>query len=633
MRVNGLYGHVRSNDARSLALFGAFLLAFHVMAMVSLLVPLAMFDPEHSPLYGWSGYLTRWVPLVTLAGGALFAVQMIWHVRFVRTKTAFRFVDGSDEPRLCRIIEPLAIAAGLPSPYVGVIESPAMNAFACGIRRQDAVLVFTRGLIDGLDDDELAAVAAHELTHVVNGDIRLIAAANVCLNSLLLLQAHPGKPVNRVQQAVALPIAAVTLPILFVLIVIVWLLRRLALEGARLTRLMIASSREFIADAEAVRLTHNPAALVSALRRIDGRSRLAGIGAGQDAMMIDGEHTGAMATHPTVAERIRAIIAVTGSMALNAPARRDTRTFRAVEQPRSNFGRKAAAAGARVERSEAPQPTRAVRSGLSREMAIGAMAAVLAFVFVRGPELRTPEAVAATLDPRPLRAMFAIAGAGFECQAKGTVALAGVGRLPTDCGEAEVEAALGEHRGQNTSMGRLADALPRNLFGTFSMSGDGEAPAHDAAAARVERERCFITETYSVGDRGLRKVDTTADPHEDISVVRYLRTLETSALRVGAAAPSELDAELVAYVDQRGLLTQVIHRFFGEPGLRAAGEALASPAHQRAVALLGERLSAVEFTRGRSAVSVAEMRLLAASPTEFVPCVARENRVQASPAG
>jgi hypothetical protein len=329
-----------------------------------------------------------------------------------------------------------------------------------------------------------------------------------------------------------------------------------------------------------------------------------------------------MATHPTVAARIRAIVAVTGSMARNAPARRDTRPVRPVEQPRAHFGRKAAS-------SEPPGPRRAsaqtpARSGPSREMALGAMAAVLAFAVVRGPELRSPEAAAATLDPRPLRALFAIAGAGFKCQAQGTAALAGGGALPTACGEAQVEAALGEHRGQDTPMGRLADAAPRNMFGTFSMSGGDAAPGQDAAAARVAAERCFITETYAVGDRGLRQVDTAADPHDDISVVRYLATLEKSALRVGAAAPGELDAELVAYVDQRSLLTQVIHRFFGEPGLRVAAEAFASPAHRQAVARLGERLPAAEFRGGLGPVALAEMQLLAASPADFLPCAARQ---------
>ena len=65
MRVNGLYGHVRRNDVRSIALFAGFVAAFHLLAMLALVVPLAMYDPDHAPLYGWTGYLVRWVPIVT----------------------------------------------------------------------------------------------------------------------------------------------------------------------------------------------------------------------------------------------------------------------------------------------------------------------------------------------------------------------------------------------------------------------------------------------------------------------------------------------------------------------------------------------------------------------------------------
>jgi len=264
MRVNGLYGHVRSNDLRSIALFAGFVTAFHVLAALALVIPLAMLDPDHAPLYGWSGYMARWVPIVTGFGAVLFAVQMAWHTRLVRRRTEFRFVDETEEPRLCRIVEPLAITAGLPTPYVGVIESPALNAFACGIQRKDAVLVFTRGLIDGLDDEELAAVAAHEIVHIVNGDIRLIAAANVCLDTLRLLQQRRDpRLVNRVWQGLTLPLIALTLPLLVVLVLVTCYLRRLAVDGSHLTRRLIASAREFIADAEAVRLTQNPAALVS----------------------------------------------------------------------------------------------------------------------------------------------------------------------------------------------------------------------------------------------------------------------------------------------------------------------------------------------------------------------------------
>src|SRR5215212_9837035 len=115
MRVNGLYGHVRSNDVRSLTLFAGFVAAFQLLAMLALLVPLAMLDPEHAPLYGWTGYLVRWVPIVTAVGALLFAVQMAWHTRVVRGRTEFRFVNA-EEPRLCRLVAPLAIAAGLPTP-------------------------------------------------------------------------------------------------------------------------------------------------------------------------------------------------------------------------------------------------------------------------------------------------------------------------------------------------------------------------------------------------------------------------------------------------------------------------------------------------------------------------------------
>jgi hypothetical protein len=61
--------------------FAGFVVAFHVLAALALVVPLAMLDPDHAPLYGWTGYLVRWVPIVTVAGILLFVVQMAWHVR------------------------------------------------------------------------------------------------------------------------------------------------------------------------------------------------------------------------------------------------------------------------------------------------------------------------------------------------------------------------------------------------------------------------------------------------------------------------------------------------------------------------------------------------------------------------
>jgi Zn-dependent protease with chaperone function len=645
MRVNGLYGHVRSNDARSIALFAGFVAAFHLLAMLALVVPLAMYDPDHGPLYGWSGYLVRWVPIVTVIGAILFAVQMAWHVRTVRRRTDFRFVDDNDEPRLCRIVEPLTIAAGLPTPYVGVIESPALNAFACGIRQKDAVLVFTRGLIDGLDDDELAAVAAHEIIHIVNGDIRLIAATNVCLDTLKLLQPRPStRRLKRIHAACTLPFLAHLLPMMVVLVLVISFLRRLAVDGSHLARLLIASAREFIADAEAVRLTQNPAALVSALRRIDGKSFIPDLAAGQDAMMIDGAHEGAFATHPLIAERVKAIVSVTGSMALIAPARRDTRPaalcaaesagprtatareadyLRAARQSLRSARQSANAAFARVSSGSEVN-----RLGLTREMSVGAVAAVGVFLWVHSADLRNPAALVEAFDPAPVRTLLAMQGEHAKCLREGIAGQIGQSAKPIDC--SGLFKMLEAHSGDDGVIGQIARSMtepPEGMYvvspGTFT----NVAPPM-VQLAEIQRGRCFRTDGYSVGDRGLHAVTEQSREGDTISLPRYLDLADAAARRVGEASSAERDTALLDYFKSRKAMGQVIHRFFGDPGLQVAAARFAAPEHQTAISLLRERLTVPGFASSLSPLEWAELDLLAATPLDFVSCVARQAQGQ-----
>jgi Zn-dependent protease with chaperone function len=159
-RPTGLYGWVKGNDALSLKLFAGFALAIQLMAAGLLMIPLAIIDDAHSPLLGPLGYLARYVPIVLLGCVVVFAVQMLWYTRTVRKASGYAFVDAGDEPRLCAIIEPLIVATGMAPPFVGVIETPACNAFACGISRKHVVVVVTRGLLDLLTDAELEAVLA-----------------------------------------------------------------------------------------------------------------------------------------------------------------------------------------------------------------------------------------------------------------------------------------------------------------------------------------------------------------------------------------------------------------------------------------------------------------------------------------
>jgi len=322
MRINGPFGWVRHNDARSTAFLLGFALLSQPLAMVVLFVPLLYLDPTHAPWYDWSGYATRYAPGVALAAACYFLVQMWRHVNSVRQELAFRFVDKTDEPRLCALLEPLGIVIGVRAPYVGVIESRAMNAFACGVSRDYSVVVITRGAIDGLDDDELSAVIAHELIHFRNGDTRLIAAANVFMRGLSLLDRFSLFKPKRYRQIAIVLVAPILFPVFLGVALLAQFLKRLGYAS----RLLISSAREFIADAEAVRLTQNPSALVSALRKMQGNGAIVGLLPEQDAMMIDGAAQGALATHPAIGERIQAIVAATGAMALDTRTRRDTRT-------------------------------------------------------------------------------------------------------------------------------------------------------------------------------------------------------------------------------------------------------------------------------------------------------------------
>ncbi|MBD0270501.1 MAG: M48 family metalloprotease, partial [Acetobacteraceae bacterium] len=256
LRVNGLYGHVRRNDLRSAAMFIGFLVAFQLVAAVALFLPLVVLDMRHAPFFfGFSGYAERYVPIVAAAGCALFLIRFRRHVASVRATAAFRYVDRRTDPRLVNIVETQAIAAGLPPPKVGLVDSPALNAFACGLSARSAVVVATRGLVETLEDDELAAVVAHEIAHIRNGDIRLMAAANVLMDNLEWLRRRNPLRIAGYGRA----ILAVLMPPFLLLCLAAGTVTAAAFTLARVSRLLISSSREVGADAEAARMTHDPA--------------------------------------------------------------------------------------------------------------------------------------------------------------------------------------------------------------------------------------------------------------------------------------------------------------------------------------------------------------------------------------
>src|SRR5262249_56126649 len=82
-----------------------------------------------------------------------------------------------DEPRLYNLLENLCISRGITMPKLKVMESDALNAFATGLNEKQYSITVTTGLLARLDDPEIEAVLGHELTHIRNGDVRLLIVA------------------------------------------------------------------------------------------------------------------------------------------------------------------------------------------------------------------------------------------------------------------------------------------------------------------------------------------------------------------------------------------------------------------------------------------------------------------------
>ena len=122
-----------------------------------------------SSIYGNSS-ITPWI-----VGGALFyaLIQYFLASKLAVMSTGAQEIEKSDNPRMYRIVENLAITEGLPMPKVYIIDDPAPNAFATGRDPQHALVAATTGLLDIMNDQELEGVLAHEMAHIKNYDIRV----------------------------------------------------------------------------------------------------------------------------------------------------------------------------------------------------------------------------------------------------------------------------------------------------------------------------------------------------------------------------------------------------------------------------------------------------------------------------
>ncbi len=179
----------------------------------------------------------------------------------ILTITGAKKIEFSDNPQLFRIVENLSIGAGLPTPKIYLINDPSPNAFATGRDPHHAAVAVTTGLLQLLNKVELEGVIAHELSHIKNYDIRLMAVVTVLVGFVAILADifmrnlwYHDERKNRGGSA------------LFILIGIIFAL--ISPLAATLFQLAISRKREFLADASGALLTRYPDGLADALEKL-----------------------------------------------------------------------------------------------------------------------------------------------------------------------------------------------------------------------------------------------------------------------------------------------------------------------------------------------------------------------------
>lgn len=218
-------------------------------------------------------------------------------------------IAETDNPRLYRIVENLAITTGTPMPEVYIVNDPAPNAFATGRDPEHAMVAATTGLLDLMTDAELEGVMAHELGHVRNYDIRVsmivygLVVAVGMLSDMLVRMAFFGRNNNNN-------------PVVMIFGLVAMLVAPLV---ASLVQLAVSRQREYLADATAAMTTRYPEALASALHKLQEHGRP--LQKQQSSMahlwIADPLKPGLMqrlfATHPPIPERIRRLLDMGGT--------------------------------------------------------------------------------------------------------------------------------------------------------------------------------------------------------------------------------------------------------------------------------------------------------------------------------
>jgi len=270
---------------------------------------------------GWIfGKTTVWGPagpvLAAIIAGVMAFTGYYNSDKIVLAISHARPATKQEYPYLYNTVEGLAVAAGLPTPKLYIVDDTAPNAFATGRNPEHAAIAVTTGLLQKLNRAELEGVVGHEMSHIADYDTLLMTLTVVMVGTVALVSdwmlrsflwggGRRRRDSGGGQAGMILMLVALALAILSPII-------------AQLIRLAISRRREFLADANSARLTRYPEGLASALEKLAGDTEPLEVANKATAHLyivnplksIGGTMNGLFSTHPPIEKRVAALRAM-----------------------------------------------------------------------------------------------------------------------------------------------------------------------------------------------------------------------------------------------------------------------------------------------------------------------------------
>ena len=254
-------------------------------------------------------------PYIFLGVLVWFGIAWFFHARMIRAASGAVPVTREEFPDIYNMLENLCISRGVTMPHFNVIDSPALNAFASGINQRTYSITLTRGIIQALEPDELRAVIAHELTHIMNRDVRLMMVAIIFVGifSFLAELAFRSLLYGRYTAAARYGNQRGRSGVGIIIVLIGLIILGIGYLFAILIRFAISRRREYLADAGAVELTKDPAAMMRALMRISNRAEMKDMPRDMKQLCIENasHFMGMFASHPPIEKRIQVLSELT----------------------------------------------------------------------------------------------------------------------------------------------------------------------------------------------------------------------------------------------------------------------------------------------------------------------------------